>query len=95
MLRYYRDTMYLLFCINSAEPTVATMSVKKFFIDLFSTPKSKTLPLLPDNRMSHKPSSQRFMPYTNKLSDLGCIFEQVMASSLVAVFFLPTIEFIM
>lgn len=81
--------------MNSAEPTVATISVKKFFIDLFYTPKSITLPLLLDSLMSHNPNSHLFMPYTNKLSDFGCILEQVIASSLVAVFFLPAIEFMM
>lgn len=47
-LKYYRDTMYFPFWRNSADPTVATISVKKFFIDLVYAPKSMTLPLAPE-----------------------------------------------
>lgn len=50
-LKYYLDTIYLPLFKNYAEPTVATMSVKKFFIDLVSTPKSMTFELEPENKI--------------------------------------------
>lgn len=37
--KYYLEIIYLPFCINYTEPTVAIMSVKKFFTDLVSAPK--------------------------------------------------------
>jgi hypothetical protein len=38
------EIIYLPFCVKSIEPTVAMMSVKKFFNERVSGPKSITLP---------------------------------------------------
>lgn len=62
MFKYSRDIMNLQFCINYTDDTEAIMSLKKFFIDRLSTPKSTTLFLLPEILTSQTPSSHLFMP---------------------------------